>query len=368
MSLFQDMRQCDKWKRHLKRERAADLEARRRERANRSAPFFLHGGDPLPTLYSIFDRLILLGYGPEVYHFGRSRIQDSRKSIFMKPAPLKDNGQDSLKDRMRGVGADHHMIEWNQIWSEWLETMNNFRSNRLEKIVYEPRRMELASKYLDYVMSSPPERPARPDTDILPRMPEVAHFPPFRDIIRAPEDLYVETETFDSAFAQLPKLIVEWRRKVDTELVELVQIPSHLSSKQTFGGRTPRPRHTTGSNSRSAATDKLRLACAMFRGDHAYCVNYPEVLFVHMHPHLYRRKCQREKEYRGSICGRHGIEYVAEAPYIIHACGLDPNVATVADMDRRDARLKCLSCQNKSVFNWKLAVRLLFCPVASLPG
>ena len=267
---------------------------------------------------------------------------------------------------MRGVGADHHMIEWNQIWSEWLETMDNFRSDRLEQTVYEPRRRVLERKYFDYRIRSPSEGPTGPGTDILwlPPVTEVASFPFFKDIIRAPEATRVETETFNSAFAQLPKLAVEWRKKVDAELAELVQIPPCLSSKQVFSRWTLRSRQIgmTGSNG------KLRLACAIFCGNHAYCVNYPRVLFLPMRPHLYPRKGQLEEEHTGSVCDQYGIEYVAEAPYIIHACGLDPNVATVADMDRRDARLKCLSCQNKSVFSWKLAVRLVFFPVISLSG
>ncbi|KAI9570858.1 hypothetical protein HD554DRAFT_2079531 [Boletus coccyginus] len=58
------------------------------------------------------------------------------------------------------------------------------------------------------------------------------------------------------------------------------------------------------------------------------------------------------------IQDRFKVKYLKAAPYIVHACGLDPNVATVEDMDRRNARLKCLPCNDSYIRNWKGSVRL----------
>ncbi|KAF8548382.1 hypothetical protein OG21DRAFT_1526530 [Imleria badia] len=62
-----------------------------------------------------------------------------------------------------------------------------------------------------------------------------------------------------------------------------------------------------------------------------------------------------DKERTGSIWDRFSIEYAEAAPYVVHACGLDPNVATVEDMERRNARLQCLSCQDWC-YSWREAV------------
>ena len=40
---------------------------------------------------------------------------------------------------------------------------------------------------------------------------------------------------------------------------------------------------------------------------------------------------------RGQFSSYDSFVFVEEAPYIVLACGLDPSVATIKDVDRRDA-------------------------------
>jgi hypothetical protein len=249
------------------------------------------------------------------------------------------------------------MIEWKRVWPEWLETINDFRSQRLNKVVYQPRRRSLTSEYAHYVMRPSPNTPA---FDLLPHAIDVACFPPFRNIIRTPEGTQMNNKPFESALAQLPELVVEWRKKLDIEVAELVKIPSHLSSKCTSDGWVVASTSTTGLESSQAVTDKLRLACALFSCSVMDLFPHPEVFISSMRNYVYPRFDVLDLERTGSILDRYGIKYIAEAPYIIHACGLDPNVATADDMDRRNARLKCLSCGNSCVRRWRDAVRLHF--------
>ncbi|KAF8547776.1 hypothetical protein OG21DRAFT_1489930 [Imleria badia] len=86
---------------------------------------------------------------------------------------------------------------WAQMSPELLETTNNFRSQRLEKTVYRPRR--------DLLVSTP-------SFDLLPHFTNLARFTPFRDIIYAPEGTEMGAKPFESAFAQLPVLVDEWNR------------------------------------------------------------------------------------------------------------------------------------------------------------
>ena len=265
------------------------------------------------------------------------------------------------------------MIEWNRIWPEWLETMNSFRSQRLDEVVYQCRRRSLASEYTNYVTHPSPNTPV---LDLFPHAADVACFPPFKNIVKAPEGAQMNDEPFVSALAQLPELVDEWRKKLDAEVAELVEIPSDLALKGTSDGRVVASTSTTGPESSQAATDKLRLACALFthvrRGLFTHpshggraLFTHPEVFFGSMRNYKYPQRDELDLERTGSILDRYSIRYMVEAPYVIHACGLDPNVATVDDMDRRNARLKCLSCKDSRVRRWRDAVRFsLFCVVS----
>ena len=254
------------------------------------------------------------------------------------------------------------MTEWNRTWPEWLETLNRFRSQRLDALVYPRRKISLATEYTNYVTRPPPNIPV---FELLPHVIDVACFPPFRNIIKAPEGTQMNDEPFESALAQLPELVDEWRKKLDAEVADLVKIPSHLSFESTSDGRVVASSSTTSSESSQVTTNKLRLACALFSDD---CTTglftHPEVFFGSMRRHEYPRPDGFDWERTGSIPRRYGIGYIVEAPYVVHACGLDPNVATADDMDRRNARLKCLFCRDMRAMRWRDAVRLPLCCVA----
>lgn len=247
-------------------------------------------------------------------------------------------------------------LEWDRIWPEWLDTMNRYQFRRLESVVHGPRRRSLMSEYTTYVTSPPPNTPV---FDLLPHVADIARFPPFRDIIRAPEGAQMNSKLFESAFAQLPALAKEWKKKLDTELAELVKIPPHLSIQDTSGVALNNV--TARTKTSQADTDKSRLACAWFHcGDGNRTFTHAEVFSVAMRSHVYHGE-QDDSERTGSIGARLGIGFMEGAPYVVHACGLDPNVATVEDMDRRNARLKCLHCEIPFIKNWRDAVRLSLC-------
>ena len=243
------------------------------------------------------------------------------------------------------------MTEWARMWPEWVETMNNFRSGRLEHAVYQARRNLLISEYFDYVTSPPPNTPA---FDLLPHVIELSCFPPFLDVIKAPEGTQMGVKPFESAFAQLPGFVDEWRMQLDVELAELVKIPSHLSLKDAPGVRGMASSARVESS--QAPTDKLRLACAVFNTS-STLANYPDVYStMHHYPNPIRGAAEWERTM--AIQNRFSVQFLEDAPYIVHACGLDPNVATVEDMDHRNARLKCLLCNDPFIRTWRDSVRI----------
>ena len=243
--------------------------------------------------------------------------------------------------------------------------MNGLTPSRLEQVVYSPRQHSLVTEYANYVKC-----PSLKLTfDLLPHADDVAHFPPFRDIIQAPEGTQMSDKPFESAFAQLPDLVEEWRNKLDAKVAELVKIPSHLSSKGTFDGRVVASGSTNGSGSSQTGTDKLRLACALFCGRIGGLFTHPEVFATSVCDSMYPRHVlpEHDSEARtGSISNLYGIQYVVEAPYVIRASGLDPNVATAVDIDSQNDRLMCLSCKYLGFKRWRDAVCLIFYCIVSV--
>ncbi|KAI9454596.1 hypothetical protein HD554DRAFT_2244476 [Boletus coccyginus] len=313
--------QCRYWQVGIAVDHRIELELRRQERDQ-----------------CIFQRLEQHGYGPEIAYFGHYEIQQSHSSFFKISKPLTDK-------------------EWARMWPDWLETMNDFRSQRIHRAVYQPRRNLLVTEYDTYVTSPSPNMPS---LDLLPHVIELCSFPPFRDIIKAPEGTEMGEKPFESAFTQLPVLVDEWRKQLDAELAELVEIPSQLSPTEASSGRAVSSSSEMPMDSFQSPSDKLRLACAVFNVRHTVTW-YPDVFFST--PRHTFRTCDGEWDREMPIQDRLGVKYLKDAPYVVHACGLDPNVATVEDMDRRNARLRCLYCNNLYIRSWKGALRhLIHCP------
>ncbi|KAF8133325.1 hypothetical protein EV363DRAFT_1215048 [Boletus edulis] len=308
-------RECEEWEWYQGYKHYDEMRDRRKERE-----------------YSIIERLKQLGFEREVGYFTPRRITESCKSLFWKFKPLTNK-------------------EWNQLLPKTLKTMNDFRSMRLESVVHRPRRQLLASEYANYMTHPLPNAPA---FDIFPHVADVASFSAFRDIIKAPEDAQI---SFEFAFAELPELVGKWREKLDAEFADLVKIPSHLSLAGVSSDRAVASSGDAGLGPSQTAMDKLRLACALFRANYVGLFSYPEVLFISKTEYSkYPTYDEHDLRCNGSIQDRYGIKYIVEAPYVVHACGLDPNVATVEDMDHQNARLKCLSCEDSCVRDWRAAV------------
>lgn len=295
----------------------------------------------------IFERLKQHGYEPELAYFGPGAIQQVKVTSFKTCKPLTDKGQ--VSQRKTNLVLILATIEWTQVWPEWSETMAIFRSQRLDQTVYQPRRDVLTCAYDDYVTFPSPNAPIY---DLLPHVIEFSCFPPFLDVIYAPEGTQIGVKSFEFLFAQLPALVDDWRKLTDAELADLVKVPSHLSSEAASGGRDV----ASGTIPVEPPIGKLRLACAVFDTS-GTLAHHPDVFYTMLHS-VDLMGGRREWERAIPIQRRFGVRFLEEAPYIVHACGLDPHVATAEDMDRRNARLKCLLCKDSYVRSWRDAVCL----------
>ncbi|KAF8141131.1 hypothetical protein EV363DRAFT_1307184 [Boletus edulis] len=283
------------------------------------------------SMHAIFKHLKEHGYGPEIEYFGQPEFQSSYKSAFRSSKLLTDK-------------------VWGKMWPEWLVIMEAFRSRRLKEDVYPQHRHLLAIEYKNYVIQPSPDTPS---FDLLPHVVDIARLPPFKDIIEDPEATPMDGKPFASAFAQLPAFVGDWKKKLDLELTELVKIPSCFScSEELTGGRVVPSGNASSTKSFQTST-KLQLACVLFcKANNIFA--YPEVFSM-----CHRYSSNSEDDPIGPIVNKLCITFMEEAACIIHVCGLDPNVATVDDMDRRNARLRCLWDAPKSynlVMNWRNAI------------
>ena len=311
----------------------------------------------------MLSRLQQLGYGPELNYFGRDHFRESGRKTHK---PLTDKGQCSRNKMALYSKLIVDTIEWARMLPEWLETMNHYRQKRLVAVVYPSRRLSLESEYDIYVRHRLIDTPI---FGLLPHVVDLARFPRFRDIIKAPEESPMGEKPFASAFAQLPALVEEWRKQLDAELAELVRIP-RLSSQGTSSRRVVASKRTESAESRGTDLDKLHLACAVFSTADGSLFMHPEV-FLASALNQYHPGPKLDDDVptsAGPILDRFIIRFLEEAPYIVHACGLDPGVATMDDMDRRNARLRCLACDERDtiVMNWRNAVCPFFTQSDSL--
>ena len=243
------------------------------------------------------------------------------------------------------------MVEWDRIWPEWAEIMSYLRSRRLDAIFYLPRRRLLVSECHRYVTHPSSDSPT---FEVLPHLTDLARFPPIRDAIGTPEEVQTNENSFASAFAQLPVFVDEWMKKLNSEIAVLVKIPSCLSSDNVSGDRDWAPGSSRHAEPSQTDSEKLHLACAVFHVGGTGAFAYPEVLSVSMHNDVMSPNHEPHLDTTGVVPG---LQFLEEAPYIVHACGLDPIVATADDMDHRNARLRCLSCEGcPLIMNWRHAV------------
>ncbi|KAF9231195.1 hypothetical protein BU15DRAFT_82712 [Melanogaster broomeanus] len=154
---------------------------------------------------SLFNRLKNLGYTSELDYFGTDPIKDAHRSIFNSTKALTDQ-------------------EWVHVRGQFVTTMNDYRTRRLEKAVYNPRRQLLVELYDAYV-----RQPAPPGAtvDLLPDVVDLAHFAAFDAIIQTPEGTEVNGETFKPPSNRSQTLVQEWRADVkDAQLRLSVVIPT----------------------------------------------------------------------------------------------------------------------------------------------
>ncbi|KIJ57846.1 hypothetical protein HYDPIDRAFT_48423, partial [Hydnomerulius pinastri MD-312] len=254
-------------------------------------------------------------------------------------------------------------IEWARICPDLLERVDGYRQQITELMLYNPRRKVLVGLYNEYVRKPAPPGAA---VDMLPHVADLATFPPFDDIIKAPKGTSVGAESFQAAFAQLPSLVQGWRDDIEAQLGALVVTP-----RESVDADSPTPGYTGPKPS-----DRLKLASAVFSKEGGVIDMFPDVILPFYSHSLFNARCVHTNEETvesitadalgalpWSLTNPHGVPIVqlfTPAADVVRACGLDPRTATREDMDARNARLICKDCPSSPPLQhcrtWKNAV------------
>ncbi|KAF9231193.1 hypothetical protein BU15DRAFT_56478 [Melanogaster broomeanus] len=284
---------------------------------------------------SIFTRLKDLGYTSELNYCGTGPIENAHRSIFNSTKALTDQ-------------------EWVCARQQLETTMNDCRTRRLESAVYNPRRKLLVELYNTYVRQPAPSSAI---VDLLPDVVDLVHFAAFDAIIKLPEGITVNAETFKPAFEQIPTLAQEWRTDVDAQLAALVVIPGDSSTSGVA-------KEDDFSDGMLKPAEPLKLASAVFedRSDDL-------MVSIDLLNQWVFNRCFSDSIASRVIPGRPWslmddfgplVKCFTGAAHVVRACGMDPRTATVEDMDKRDIRLGCNYCPHKTPkMNWRTAVSLL---------
>ncbi len=211
--------------------------------------------------------------------------------------------------------------------------MNN-KKNRLEREsanIRLNRRKIVDFRYKAYMRTFPPSQ-----WKYLPRTLDITLFEPFAQHVEADPRVDVTAEMFDGAFERLPELIAAAAEEKKTFLCSL--LPTVTADTAAEEGEI-----------QDAPSIPVELATAVFR-----CTR------SHLFPYLFgwddiaSHHCPSEREglgwlyFSSDTSDSEPLKYCPQlarvVEKVVHLAGIDPKIATAADLDARDLRFSCGSC------------------------
>jgi hypothetical protein len=239
-----------------------------------------------------------------------------------------------------------------------------------------------------------------PETEIMPQGPDFCHFPAISEVLNQAADVEVDVSSFDDVIPLLPELITEWRDSIKQKMMQVIKKhnTSRRSSYHDFlcdmamsmyeceydEYETPPPvGPNVGPNSHLTDEElsrKLTLASTVFTcncGHNDYpgfldydsddeddysskVLFYPQVmghsclaraskmfLFEISSPSDPSRRLESSRSERKQWDAAGLLLLTAAsrtARHVIQLAGLDPDLATSAEMDQLELRFKCCEC------------------------
>ena len=242
-----------------------------------------------------------------------------------------------------------------------------------------------------------------PETEIMPQGPDFCHFPVISDVLNQAADVEVDVSSFDDIIPLLPKLITEWRDSIKQKMMQVIK--KHNTSRGNsyldfmFGidramyecaydyeyeYETPPPVGPNSHLTDEELSRKLTLASTVFTCNCGDAYNdfpsfydydsddeddYPSTTKVLFYPQVMGHSClarvskmflwelsstsdpscrlesSRSERKQWDSTGLSLLTSASStARHIIQLAGLDPDLATSAEMDQLELRFKCCAC------------------------
>ncbi|KAJ7754968.1 hypothetical protein DFH07DRAFT_822306 [Mycena maculata] len=309
-------KECEAWSETLAENRSTELADLRQERYN-----------------GIVAKLTEIGWGAEIDGILPA---DSLKTHKLVKQPT------ALTERT-----------WNTIKPEMVRYMEEMKVKRLarEHAAIVVKRKVIATKVLRTF-----KRSQLPWTEVMPGGADFCEFPEIKDVLLAAAEVDVNEQTFEAMIPDFPRMMAAWREGLVQELVKVCK-------------RSGVVREDEADNDIKA---RLPLATSVYKctgcndDDDGY-VGFGSTFEAHCRPLFWPRvlahRCltqtpdfyvtmmlfmnaTRDVAWRASQLA---VDLVAAeiVEKVVTVCGLDPNTATVEDMDAVDARLACHTCSTR---------------------
>lgn len=310
---------------------------------------------------------------------------------------LTDRGKYSPRND-RTVVPYNLSVAWKRIHPALEPLIQETRARRLPHARADAIKCRIAivnSLYHRYLQTLLPSQWA-----LQPCVADVCQFSPFDTLVQAPNHVIVDFTSFAEAVTMLPGLISTWTQNKQRRLLDMLPVPasSNLTvscndlfsptvswhSARTVAQSSP-TRNTTTSCGSTSTIDRLSLATSVFKRRSSVCEgeislwqgqDWSKALIAWdvIHAHQCR---ENVIVFPGELCLQAILlayefshEGSAAAITLISLAGLDISSATPSEMDQRDLRFFCRTCDPESyhggherqLYTWRTAV----CIVVSL--
>ncbi|KII94306.1 hypothetical protein PLICRDRAFT_50285 [Plicaturopsis crispa FD-325 SS-3] len=376
-------RLCEAWFNRKSQDRSLELEEIKRARR-----------------HAIIERLTALGWGDELVPFGTRDSLENHKLV-KDPKPLTD-----------------------RIWANIRQPLIDFMEDmKRQRLALERKRLIIFRKRFAVDALRTFKRSQLPLTAIMPEPVDFCAFPEIKAVLESPTEVDLSEASFADVVPLLPDIFRRWREEVHQKLVRRLQSLGDYDDDSDedpfFFRRRPPPKDGFRGQPEEVIESKLNLAttifkcsrCASSQGYNFFGVDSDDdddedddpylSMFMMTHDHhprdtskplFYPRALAHQCLTRATDwLGLSSADYTMRlsngtdsrkawsanvlkinvragknAATVVQACGLDPESATVDEMDQLDARLACVACTRQGpadgstltqVFGWRSAIQ-----------
>ncbi|KAF7337538.1 F-box domain-containing protein [Mycena sanguinolenta] len=318
-ALAQHSKLCETWSENIADNRSAELASRKEERYT-----------------AIVARLTGLGWGTEIANLLPMDSLRNHKLVKMPNA---------LTNRT-----------WNTIQPEMVKYMEQMKAKRLEReyVALVTERKAMAAKVLRTF-----KRSQLPWTEVMPGPLDFSEFSKIKDIISQPASVTVDEQTFEALLPDFPAMIANWRKGLLQHMVAAYKRDSNANA----------------AHADNVIENRLQLAISVFKcgscGDGSNPF-FDDLIFGYQrqnrcqplfYPKMLAHRCltrvadysammylngelSRDCAWRSNVL-KFDARTSEIAEKVVRACGMDPETATVEDMDAADKRLACHACAER---------------------